>query len=34
MRDVNERFFDMLEAINRIEKYAERGRLAFVSDEI
>ena len=34
MRDVNERFFDMLEAINRIEKYAERGRLAFVSDEL
>lgn len=34
MRDVNERFYDMLEAINRIEKYAERGKQAFVSDEL
>ena len=34
MRDVNERFYDMQEAIERIEKYAERGRSAFVSDEL
>ena len=34
MREVNERFYDMLEAITRIEKYAERGKQAFVSDEL
>ena len=34
MRDVDERFFDMIEAIQRIEKYASHGRQAFVSDEL
>jgi len=34
VRIVNERFYDMLEAINRIEKYSERGKPAFVSDEL
>jgi len=34
MRDVYERFLDMIEAIQRIEKYASRGRQAFVSDEL
>ena len=34
MRDINERFYDMLEAIQRIEKYTGRGRLAFASDEL
>ncbi len=34
MRIIEERFLDMLEAILRIEKYAGRGRQAFVSDEL
>ncbi len=34
MRIIEERFLDMLEAIQRIDKYAERGRHAFVSDEL
>jgi uncharacterized protein with HEPN domain len=34
MRVIEERFLDMLEAILRIEKYADRGRQAFVSDEL
>ena len=34
MRDIEERFLDMLEAIQRIGKYAARGRQAFVSDEL
>ena len=34
MRIIEERFLDMLEAIQRIEKYAGRGRQAFVSDEL
>ena len=34
MRLVEERFLDMLEAIRRIEKYAGRGRQAFVADEL
>ena len=34
MRDLEERFLDMLEAIQRIGKYAARGRQAFVSDEL
>ena len=34
MRVIEERFLDMLEAIQRIEKYAGRGRQAFVSDEL
>ena len=34
MRIVEERFLDMLEAIQRIEKYAGRGRQAFVADEL
>lgn len=34
MRIVEERFLDMMEAIQRIEKYAGRGRQAFVSDEL
>ncbi|MHC1759914.1 MAG: DUF86 domain-containing protein [Negativicutes bacterium] len=34
MRIIEERFLDMLEAIQRIEKYAGRGRKAFVSDEL
>ena len=34
MRDAAERFYDMLEAIQRIEKYTGRGRQVFVSDEL
>ena len=34
MRIVEERFLDMMEAIQRIEKYAARGRQAFVADEL
>ena len=34
MRIIEERFLDMLEAIQRIEKYAGRGRQAFVADEL
>jgi len=33
MRDVDERFLDMLEAIQRIRKYASRGRPFFLSNE-
>lgn len=34
MRDNTERIFDMLEAIDRIERYAKRGRKAFEKDEL
>ena len=34
MRIIEERFLDMLEAIQRIEKYAGRGRQEFVADEL
>jgi len=34
VREVNERFYDMLEAIQRIDKYASRGRQVFVTDEL
>ena len=34
MRDPQERIQDMLEAIQRIEKYSVRGRRAFVDDEL
>ena len=34
MRIIEERFLDMLEAIQRIEKDAGRGRQAFVADEL
>jgi uncharacterized protein with HEPN domain len=34
MRDYNERLLDILEAIERIEKYAARGREAFEHDEL
>ena len=34
MRDIEERFLDMLEAIQRIGKYAAQGQQAFVSDEL
>lgn len=34
MRSPRERVLDMLEAINRIEKYADRGREAFETDEL
>ena len=34
MRIIEERFLDMMEAIQRIEKYAGRGRQAFVADEL
>ncbi len=34
MRDVSERLRDILEAIERIEKYAARGRAAFDADEL
>ena len=34
MRGPRERVLDMLEAINRIEKYADRGRQAFETDEL
>ena len=34
MRDIEERFLDMLEAIQRIDKYAARGRQAFAADEL
>ncbi len=34
MRDDNERLRDILEAIERIEKYALRGRHAFDADEL
>ncbi|MGZ5443096.1 MAG: HepT-like ribonuclease domain-containing protein [Thermoanaerobaculia bacterium] len=34
MRDVRERLRDILEAIERIERYASRGREAFFHDEL
>ncbi|MDD3856700.1 MAG: DUF86 domain-containing protein [Methanoculleus sp.] len=34
MRDGNERLLDMLEAIEEIERYAIRGREAFLQDEL
>ena len=34
MRNEHERLLDILEAIQRIEKYAERGKLAFEKDEL
>ncbi|MFZ5909208.1 MAG: DUF86 domain-containing protein [Chloroflexota bacterium] len=34
MRSERERLFDILEAIERIEKYASRGRQAFDRDEL
>jgi uncharacterized protein with HEPN domain len=34
VRSPRERVLDMLEAINRIEKYAARGQQAFESDEL
>lgn len=34
MREPTERVLDMLEAIQRIEKYAVRGRRVFVEDEL
>jgi len=34
MRDGNERLLDMLEAIEEIERYAVRGREAFLQDEL
>lgn len=34
MRDNRERIMDMLEAIERVEKYAQKGEAAFRSDEL
>jgi len=34
MRSERERLLDILEAIERIEKYAERGKPAFLQDEL
>ena len=34
MRDDRERLFDIIESIERIQKYAARGREAFESDEL
>jgi uncharacterized protein with HEPN domain len=34
MRSERERLLDILEAIERIEKYAERGKAAFLQDEL
>lgn len=34
MRNENERLLDILEAIERIEKYAEEGKGAFEADEL
>ena len=34
MRDDRERLLDILEAIERIERYAARGREAFENDEL
>lgn len=34
MRDDRERLLDILEAIGKIEKYAARGREAFLDDEL
>ena len=34
MRSERERLLDILEAIERIEKYAARGKIAFENDEL
>ena len=34
MRSERERLLDILEAIERIEKYADEGKVAFESDEL
>jgi len=34
VRSEQERLLDILEAIERIEKYAERGKTAFLADEL
>lgn len=34
MRDLSERLLDILEAVERIEKYAAKGRSAFEQDEL
>ena len=34
MRDPRERLQDILDAIDHIQRYARRGRLAFESDEL
>ena len=34
MRDQRERLLDMLEAIERIERYAAKGRVEFEKDEL
>lgn len=34
MRDNKERILDMLEAIERVERYAQQGEAAFRSDEL
>ena len=34
MRDEKERLFDILDAIERIKKYAAKGRVAFEQDEL
>lgn len=34
MRSERERLLDILEAIERIEKYAAKGKLAFSADEL
>jgi uncharacterized protein with HEPN domain len=34
MRDANERLLDMVEAIERIEKYASKGRKSFEQNEL
>ena len=34
MRDYNERLLDILEAIERIDKYAAHGHVAFEHDEL
>ena len=34
MRNDRERLLDITQAIERIEKYAQRGRAAFESDEL
>ena len=34
MRDNRGRLQDILDAINRVERYAKRGRPAFVEDEL
>jgi uncharacterized protein with HEPN domain len=34
MRNDKERLVDILEAIERIEKYATRGKEAFLADEL